>query len=76
MDQLVSEGSLQSWEGEDGLLTVVLPAQGPGVATSVRLRVIPSLSGALIAGATTLSLGASPGGPVASVLPPRAWRID
>ena len=76
MDQLVSEGALSGWQGEDGLLRVTLPAKGPGVATTVRLRVIPSLSGALIAGATTLSLGASEAAPVAAVLPPRVWRVD
>lgn len=76
LDQLVAEGALSRWEGEDGLLTVVLPPQGPGVASQVKLRVIPSLSGALMAGATTLALGDDGEGPTAAVLPPRVWRVD
>ncbi len=75
LDSLVSEGRLSGWESEDGLLTLRIPALGPGQLSDLRLRVIPTLSGALQSGALTLSAAGAPAGQALVSLAPRTWRV-
>lgn len=72
---LVTEGRLTRWDAEDGLLRLQIPALGPGQASDLRLRVIPTLSGALQTGVCSLRSGQGPEGQALVSLAPVTWRI-
>ncbi|MCY1036605.1 hypothetical protein OV207_34530 [Corallococcus sp. BB11-1] len=74
LDALVSSGRAESWEVQDGLLSLRIAPRTEGAApVQVAFRVLPTLAGTLQAGASRLDVPGQPG--ITSLLPPTTWAV-
>ena len=74
LTKLVSSGSITSYETEDGLLTMHLPAQSNGALWQANVSVIATLAGTLHSGASSLSVDGNYGRK--KDFAPVAWRVE
>jgi hypothetical protein len=73
LDRLVASGELRGFSVEDGRVRLELPALAAAQTARIVVRVTPTLSGTLHAGATTLQV--EDRDDLAVTVPPAAWRI-
>ncbi|HYI00841.1 alpha-2-macroglobulin family protein [Hyalangium sp.] len=71
--RLVAEGKVSQYEVEDGALTLSLPARGVGEPFQASFRVVPTLSGTLQGGASSLFPVERPD--LVSYVPPSKWMV-
>lgn len=73
LDALVSEGKVTSYEVEDGAVSLSLPPRDVAQPFSARFRVVPTLSGSLQAGASSLTPVDRP--ELVFHVPPSTWAV-
>ncbi|WPB75952.1 alpha-2-macroglobulin family protein [Archangium violaceum] len=73
LDALVNEGKVTSYEVEDGAVSLTLPPRGAAEPFSARFRVVPTLSGTLQAGASSLTPVDRP--ELVFHVPPATWAV-
>jgi hypothetical protein len=73
LDTLVRDGKVTAYEVEDGAVSLTLPPRGAAEPFNARFRVIPTLAGALQAGASSLTpVGRSD---LVFHVPPSTWAV-
>jgi hypothetical protein len=70
---LVEEGTVSSWDVEDGAVTLHLPPRDEGGPFLANLRVVPTLAGTLQGGASSLAADARPD--ATYYVPPVTWAV-
>jgi hypothetical protein len=73
LDALVSEGTVTAYEVEDGAVSLTLPPRAAAEPFHARFRVVPTLSGSLQAGASSLSAVGRPD--LVFHVPPTTWAV-
>jgi hypothetical protein len=73
LETLVREGKVTAYEVEDGAVSLTLPPRGSAEPFSARFRVVPTLAGALQAGASSLTPVGRPD--LVFHLPPSTWAV-
>lgn len=71
LQALVGAGTISSFTAADDAIELAVPPLPPGQVFAARVRVIPTLAGALRAGASSIQ-----GGDARFDLPPATWTID
>ncbi|ATB36193.1 hypothetical protein CYFUS_001607 [Cystobacter fuscus] len=73
LEELVRQGRVTAYDVEDGAVSLTLPPRGAAEPFTARFRVVPTLAGALQAGASSLSLVGSEN--TAFRVAPTTWTI-
>jgi hypothetical protein len=75
LDALVSSGAITSYTTEDGAVTMSIAAREVGQGFQARYRVIPTLSGKLTSGASSLAVADPSRAVEPFFLPPSKWVV-